>query len=197
MLPDWPSVKSEILRELIEYVEKRKEVYMSHFAECPRSRVFEGTQSNIIRKDGDIDNTVMKQFSTEITYNSDLPDLTFADIFEKLDQVAKEFANKIVAHILETIDKSVEKTGNVVDHAGKPFSADTFFEAIEQVWIEFGPDGKPHLPDFYIHPKMADSVSKTIDAMKADPECEKRMNEIIHRKKEEWDARETSRELVG
>lgn len=198
MLPDWPSVKSEILRELIEYVEKRKEVYMSHFAECPHSRVFEGTQSNIIRKDGDIDNMVMKRFSTEITYsNSDLPDLNFPDIFEKLDQVARELANKMGTHILETIDKSVQKTGNLVDHAGKPFSADTFFEAIEKVWIEFGADGKPKLPYFYINPDMADSVSETIKAMKADPKCEKRMKEIMQRKREEWDAREASRELVG
>jgi hypothetical protein len=64
------------------------------------------------------------------------------------------------------------------------------------VQIAFDEQGNPRLPTLHIGPDLEASASQVLEEASKDPSAQARLNEIIERKREEWNAEQDRRKLV-
>jgi hypothetical protein len=198
MLPDWPKLKQEIRAQLNLFMRERHQVHLGCFSESPQHRIFEGGSTETVRASGQVDETKIKEISAEFSYETEeLSKLTLSDVLAKLDEVAKEMAEKFTASIYENIGEICEKYGNVTEQKGEPFSPESVIESWEKLSIAFDANGKPKFPQIHIHESMKATVAKTLEQLEKDPEYRLRMELLIEKKRLEWNAQEADRKLVG
>lgn len=199
MLPDLPKLKDDIAQIFHTIFINRVNAYLGVIGEVPRCIIKEGSNPVTQRPDDSRDETTLKAASAETIFKSEeIPHLSFEQRIAKLDGAAREMANQISSHAFATINEAVDKVGNVVDAKGKPFSAETVFEILEKIQLDFEEDGVKHKEiDIVIPPAMTDRVKEIMENIHQDAELSKRHEEIIDKKRVEWRAREAARKLVG
>ena len=165
--------------------------------EVARHRLFEGNNSAIVRPDGEEDETEIRRISA----GSEIPSksLLYASLDELLlcyIPVAEDIAYDQEKMFFEVMRKVTEKTGNIVDGRGQPFSYETILEVLKTIQIDFDSDGKPRMPTMMISPEMMPRI-KELSEDPAARKFEKRRQEIVEMKRLEWREREANRTLVG
>ena len=165
--------------------------------EVARHRLFEGYNSAIVRPDGEEDETETRRISAE----SEIPSKSL--LYTSLDEflhcfipAAEDIAYDQEKMFIEVMRKVTEKTGNVVDGRGQPFSYETILKGLETIQIDFDSDGKPRMPTMMVSPTMNPRINELIEDP-AEGKFEKRLQEIIEMKRLEWREREANRTLVG
>ena len=160
----------------------------------PKSCYFEGNKSLIRRPNGREEETEKGHFSerTEIPVEKILYG-SIEDIFEHYEQAAVAMAYEQEKFLLESIDKAVQSTGNVVDAKGQPPSPEMILQLIEKVEINFTEDGKSMTSSFACSPTLWEKLQPLLD----DLVKTKEYKELIERKRNEWRDREANRTLVG
>ena len=120
-----------------------------------------------------------------------------ADIIKYVDGMADQMIGKIVPNMFATLREVTDETGNVVDAGGKPFSFELFLESIEKVQVEFDDvTGEPELPTMFVDPKLFERIRGMLPEWEKNEEYKARYKELIARKRDDWDARESNRKLV-
>jgi hypothetical protein len=104
--------------------------------------------------------------------------------------VAEQYAEAMGATLLRTAEDITDATGNAIDAGGRPLSWDLVLEAYEGTEIAFDDDGQP-TTELVMNPRTA-MLLLTIEKT---PEQEQRYQEIMQRKKDEWDAQQRPRRL--
>jgi hypothetical protein len=94
------------------------------------------------------------------------------------------------------IEEATEKTGNIVDGKGKPFSPEFFLEALDKILIEFDDQGQPYLPTMFVSPELGNRIKDKLPEWESDPNHKKQFDELINKKRAEWNDRESHRKLV-
>ena len=198
MFPDFLKVKGR-LQKMLDY--EMKQAHLSHMgplADIPKSIIFEGNKTVVVREDGSVEEGGLEESRVEIRVElAEVEEMTPEMVLDKINSAAEDMAGKMKKSFYEQIEKSAEEVGNVVDANGQPFSMDLFFEMLEKIDRDFDEDGNPSLLMCPVNPKLYPSVAKVISQSEGDPEDDERYKEIIERKKEEWRARESNRKLVG
>ena len=198
MIPDFPVLKEELNRAITRFMRERFKFHQGPLSDVPQGRVFEGRRNVIVRQDGSVDETKMREVSAATRIAADeMRELHLPKLLEKLDAAAQEMAATQARHFYEMMSEGVQKVGNTVDGGGQRFSAELFLEAIEKIWIEFNADGSPQMPTVHISPNQADDVKRMIERHENEPALKKRFDAIMMKKREEWRAREADRKLVG
>jgi hypothetical protein len=198
VLPDIVSLKSEIAERLSATFRERVNAYLGAVHEMPRNFIKEGRSPAIIRPDGSRDETKLKQTTAEIEIRTaEVPALTLQDRIDKLDTAAREMASQISRNAFAEINRAVEAVGNVVDSGGKRLSADTYLEVLEKMQLDFGEDGKPRGLTVVVPPALRERAAETIKQLRDDPEYKKRYEDLLAKKRREFNAREAARKLVG
>jgi len=82
-------------------------------------------------------------------------------------------------------------TGNVLNAEGKPFSYDMFLDLLDMVEIDFDEKGNPNYPTLIISPQIEEKIKNTKPTLVQI----KREQEIVARKKAEFDAKKRTRRL--
>jgi hypothetical protein len=108
-----------------------------------------------------------------------------------LDMVRKQ-----TGFALERLDEDIPKSQSV-DAKGKKLDVELILQMLETIQLEFYPDGGPHelhVVGGLFSPERLKAVD---EEFQNNPELQKRHDDLIARKREEWRAREASRKLVG
>lgn len=199
MLPDLPKLKDDIAQVFHLIFTNHLNTYLGVVGEVPRCIIKEGSNPVIQRQDDSRDETTLKAASAETIFKSEeIPHLSFEQRIAKLDGAAREMAKQISSHAFAKINVAVDSVGNLVDAKGKPFSAETFFEVLEKIQLDFEEDGGKHKEiSVVIPPAMTARVKETMEQIHQDAELSRRHKEIIDKKRVEWRAREAARKLVG
>lgn len=192
-----PQLEEELEELVGKFVENAVKVRAPLTGEADRHRAFEGHRSAIVRTDGEIDQTEFREFRAE----SEIPKKTLLystlnEILECFLPMVESMANDHEKMFLEVMQQATEKTGNVVDGRGKPFSLEMFLEVLEKIQIDFDADGNPRMPTLTISPPMEAKIKKLINDQ-GNSGFENKQKEIIDRKRIEWRDREANRTLVG
>jgi hypothetical protein len=196
MLPDFPKAKEKILEALGERIRARS--LSSFFRDVKRQTCYEGDRHRIVRDDGSVAEGEFKEASGIITLDLSLSDsITEEDIIAKVDTAAQDMGSQMERHFFGEIYKSVEEVGNIIDAAGKPFTAEIYLEALERIQLDFSQPGSPHLPTLVCSPKTGAIMKEELQRLNTDPELARRYCELIVQKWNEWRERESSRKLVG
>ena len=98
--------------------------------------------------------------------------------------------------LFEKINEGVKKTGNTFSADGRPLNKEDFLKAFVKIQIDFEEDGSPILPTIVMHPQAMAKMKKELETWESDTGFNRRYEEIIAKKKKEWDDRESNRKLV-
>ena len=101
--------------------------------------------------------------------------------------------------VIEAITLSTEKTGNIIDGKGEKFSEDLMYKALESMAHSFGPDGQWEAPSLVVSPEQMKRIvehekSRTPEERAA---FDKRLKNLIIKKKAEHDSEQAGRILAG
>ena len=194
MLPDFPEEKSKLMDEWTKYLERKQNALLGPFSAPRYFTHHEGNRWRIERSDGSVSESEYEELKGELTVSiEEATTLTPEQIASKLDDIAESMASQATASIFETLREAADGVGNSINANGRPFSKELFLELLSRVSIDFDPDGNPQMPMMIVPPGFDKSL---FDEWDKDPELAKRHDEIMRRKKEEFDAREASRKLV-
>lgn len=101
-----------------------------------------------------------------------------AMVFELADAFGSQLTQGMLTHISEICDAS----GQVIDAEGRDF-IDVIIETLETIEMSFNEDGEPNLT-VVVHPSTAEKLRNK----KPTPEQEERIQQILERRREEWNA---------
>jgi len=115
---------------------------------------------------------------------------------ENIKSAAEEMKKEKARLFFEKMKEVTDRTGNVVDAKGQPFSFELFVDSIKKIWIEFDESGRPHMPTMVVSPEIGEKLRVLLPEWKKNPEYKKIIDEIIEAKRKEWNDRESHRKLV-
>jgi|HubBroStandDraft_2_1064218.scaffolds.fasta_scaffold350273_2 hypothetical protein len=156
---------------------------------------FEGRAHTMARADASISEVDMAPVSAEIrvAQGSRLSEFTREVLQAHLIGVARQMAQGMSDHFFEVIDRGTQEAGMVVDAKGQPLTEDLFLDLIEKMEHTFNEDGSWNPPTMVMAPEMAERLkgAQTSEA------AQKRLSEILERKRDEFLRRQAGRILAG
>lgn len=196
MLPDFPKLKDkceDALTRLMRDLARKDGL----IAMIPVGRDFEGDKMSSGQVDGNVRDSEYTTIQSETSISKEeVIEKGFGAYIERAQNVAEDMKRQQTQMIFRQLKEATEATGNVVDNKGGPLTQDTYLQAIETVWIEFADDGKPQMPSLVTGPELYKKLEVLFPQWLADPAFNKRLEEILAKKKKEWDDREGNRKLV-
>lgn len=159
-----------------------------------RFHYFEGNKSLIRRPSGEEEETEKRYSSgkTEIPVEEVLYG-NIENIFKHYEQAAVGVSYEQEEFLHESVNKTVQNTGNVINAKEQPLSPEMILQLMEKVEINFTEDGKSMMSSFVCSPILGEKLQPLLD----DLEKTKEYKELIERKRSEWRDREANRILVG
>lgn len=196
MLPDFPNIKRKHREAVNEYLQAqvRQDPLLSEIRE---KRHFEGNRFSSIAVAGESTKSTYRKVSSQYSIRREdvIAKGTMAFI-ENIPNVAEEIKKQKAKLLFDRLNEVTAQTGNRVDAKGGPLTFELFMELLEKIVIEFDGHGNPILPTLIISPEMGAKLKHKLPEWDANPECKKRFDEIIERKRKEWNDRESDRKLV-
>ncbi len=193
MLPDFIKVKRDLsLRNsdgLSSAIEQN-----SLLSKIRKYRIHEGNRWTLYREDGSQETKSPQSVLSEVMFDlNEINRRGEAAIREVEYKAGSEVREKSHKLLFDRLDETLEATGNSIDMGGRPLTAEALLEMHEAVDFSFDDDGKWERPEFY---PQTEKLKKELERLEAEPHLKKRLNEIIERKKEQWDVRQANRKLV-
>ena len=133
------------------------------------------------------------EISTKVTSELDaVRDGDYEQLHAAMFESADVMARQLVGHLIETMGKVTEGTGNVVDAGGRSFGFDVFYEAIERMELSLDENDELVMPTIVMNPA---DVEKLRDLPDLTDDQQQKMDELKARNKEEALARRRRRRL--
>lgn len=197
MLPDFPTAKAEANSILMKYLHQRIHLHLGFFGQIPRSQIPEGDKTRLVRADGTVDNTAFEKIEASGKIDVDPQSrVDLQHVIKNLDRMAKEIAAQQTKSIIAKVEQAAQSSGNVVNADKQNSAAHMLNDMLEKLAIDFDAAGEPILPCMV----CGEKAFRTLIAGKAEIESDqveqRRKEDILRRKKKEYDARESDRRLV-
>ncbi len=194
MLPDFLKTKEKLEKMLNSERKKAELLHLGPVADTPKSMIFEGNKTIIIRQDGSCEELEMEQTTSRLEVKwEEVETMTHEMVLDKINGPAEEMAKKLKRSFYETLSETAEEVGNVTSLGGEPLTIDVFLEMLEEMHISFDEEGNPSGLTFAASPELRPALVEIISQTEADP----RYQELMERKREEERVRENNRKLVG
>ena len=196
MLPDFPALKRKLAR-----LQRLRMMQAHKSRSLPLSNVGmfhipEGDRVMLIDEDGIESEIQMKLHRSTISItDEEVETLTPEQILQRFDKAARDLAEQTHRTFFESLDRTAESAGNVVEYRGE-ISADDFLKMLDTVSIDFDERGKPLLPTVVCGKDVFTQMAKVKAATEDDPEFDRRYKRLMIKKHEEWRDRESRRKLV-
>jgi hypothetical protein len=122
---------------------------------------------------------------------SDIVNSNFEALVLNLDDAADQGLKSLMPQLFANLSRVCAATGNVVDGKGQPFSFDRVLDVLDKIQIDFDEAGNPEMPMMVLSPELFAKIR-----MQPPTEVQiKRREEIINRKREEFNARRRTRQI--
>lgn len=200
MLPDYPATKRYLQKEFTAAIKKEnKKDPITSLIQVRQS--YEGNTFAFTTDDGFLQSGTYKDLSTKF-------EISKAEVlkrgpeayFSRVQQIAKEWAEKQSRLFFQMMDEVTETTGNVVNAKSKPLSPELILAALDKVAISFDEFGNAILPALVVHPDKLEGMKKEFQKYESDPlftlKYKLKYKLIIDKKRQEWFDRESDRKLV-
>lgn len=197
MLPNFTKAKVAIKQKFNDYFDSRIRYYNPQFSEADVSIVHEGTGTETVNADSNFHHEMTFE-KTEASVTTTIDELINdpLSVFKMIDEMAKQTADQQAKIIYDTISDVTEKSGNVTRRKGK-VTPETIFEMYEKVLIAFDDEGNPQMPQIHAGTNMLEEIESALKQIQTDSKLSKQFNELMERKKKNWNDRENNRKLVG
>lgn len=197
MQEKYPELESEIQTSLFRFVLQIADQNSPITGDIASHPIFEGDKSEMLREDGDCDEINMREFTTEnIIPRKTILYGTLREVVDVFKPIGEAMASDKEKLMLDLMEVTTEKTGNIVDGRGKPLSHEMILEVFEKIQIDFDDNGVAKMPTIVASPAMEKKFEELFKGPQA-AEFQKKFDALMDRKKAEWRAREADRVLVG
>jgi len=196
MLPDFPKIKKKHVEAINKYLKEL--IYQDPlFSGIRVEHHFEGSRMSYKTVDGEPNETEYQAASSEFQVKrEDVIAKGAMAYVENLRDAAEEMKRQKAGYFFEKMKEVTDKTGNVVNGKGHPFSFELFVESIKKIWIDFDEDGKPIMPTMVVSPELGEKLRVILPEWEKNPEYKKTIDDVIDKKRKEWNDRESHRKLV-
>jgi len=192
MLPDFLALKIELAKEQAYAIthDRSGEPLLS---QIPNYITHEGKGFTVRREDGSHEKIDYRLMSGEI-------EIAFKDIQQKGERAIREAMTPAKSEINQNQRKALFETLNrtvpSLDAGGRPISAELILEMWESMDFSFDEAGNWKRPIIIINPIQAPRVKKELERLENEQVLLTRFEELLSRKKRDWDDREADRKLV-
>jgi len=167
------------------------------FSQIRRGHYHEGDRWAISQPDGTVDESEFTQIAEKYTIEpKDVIEKGPSAIIENQLKLAEKVRRKHYELFIRKMQAVTEKTGNLVDAQGHPFTPELFLELLEKVEIDFDDQGRPRLPALVVSPELATRIKEKMPEWETNQDYKKAFEDLIKKKKQQWDDRESYRKLV-
>jgi hypothetical protein len=196
MFPDYPKLKIEIKKrfELLTYQKSRADPLLGFMRTI---KIKEGNKMIYHTVDGKRMETSFTRFQSAFRISDeDIIEKGVEGLVEIADNIGSDMKSKVGKKVISDFNKITAKTGNVVDAKGKELSQDMLLEVINKMELSFDDAGNPHMPTMFVNPEVAEKIKDKIPEWEKDEEHKKKFDDLIKKKRDEWNDRESNRKLV-
>jgi hypothetical protein len=196
MLPDFAETK-RLFSHFFQSYMRRKVRQISPFGMVPVRHYHEGRAMKVTRDDQSESKSDMQRLSTEFFLKLDeIEGLTLEKVIQKFDARIVDMANKQANFIRERISSEVPQN-QTVGSKGRKLDAELVLEMKDKMQVQFNPDGTPQ-EIYFDGPLFTPEAIAAVELeFRNSPELQKRHEDLMTKKREEWRAREADRKLVG
>ena len=198
MLPDYPKVKTRLMEFFTKVAEEAHNRRLGIFGTVKSSIMHEGEADVIIREDGSVDEIIPRAVKASAFIPASSPnvdDLNCEQIIKSFSEVGRSLADSKARVIVESIERSSAKVGNIVGPNSDP--VEQFFEMVGKTWIDFDRQRRPKWPQLVVGSKeMAEAFRQTMKRIDSTPDLRLRMELLLEQKRRQFLDREASRKLV-
>jgi hypothetical protein len=196
MFPDFPKIKLEVKKNFEEHLRKQS-VSDPLVGSITQVLVHEGDKLIYHTVEGDKKETTFNKIQSEFTMkNDEIIDKGAKALVSTINEIAGDFQNQIGNNILAKLEDTTKETGNIIDGKGQEISPDLIIKALEKMPIDFDEEGNPYMPTLFVSPEMGKKIGDKIPEWEKDETHKRRVDELMLKKKEEWNDRESNRKLV-
>jgi len=195
MLPDFPLLKDKILR----VINRRTTEDMLSDPLLSQAHHINHHEGN--RFDGFSD-----EGSGEHDYHTAEHNISFSTselisdgigvIVRQLPGTAAVMVDQAKKGMFSTFRKAAEISGNVVACVDGEPTPDSMLALYERTWLDFDTRGLPKLDSITIVSNKPEATQRAREQLLSDPTYRRRFEELIEKKRTEWNNRESSRRLV-
>jgi hypothetical protein len=197
MLPDYPAIKEKMNRRLRQILKATQHRHLGPFAQIKEIHVPEGHGTTLTREDGSKESVSFEHVQVMAELKGDPEKCTAGDLVGVMNELAEKLADERIKQFFDVTNRAVKQVGNDLKREPGESTVDSIFRSLEGVWIDFNDDGTPRLPTLLAGKATADSLAKAFSDIETMPELRRRYDDIMERKREEWRARESARNMVG
>lgn len=195
MLPDFPRLKNKLYKLFLLGMYYEPLNISPLLGMIKKRAIREGNVHSIIQENNKRI-TELKRFSTTLSFKMDeILDLPLEKIYERYKAVALELGKQKAQQMYTEIDKIVNEVGNVVSTRGRPMSPEILFELFDKMHIDFNSDGSIIWPAFVGNKQTAEKFIQLLKELEQEP-YKTMMENIIEKKRMEFNDRESNRKLV-
>jgi hypothetical protein len=196
MLPDYTETKKLFGRFFQTYM-RQKARTISPLADVQTRFLHEGRSMRVKRPDDSESNSEVQLFSSTMEVRIDeIPDFTLEKAIAKFDEMVLDMARQQTGFALGRISEEIPST-QTVNAKGKTLDAEMVLEMFEAIQLEFYPDGRPHELHVIGGLFTPERMRAVDEEFANNRELQRRRDDLIEKKREDWRAREASRKLVG
>jgi hypothetical protein len=196
MLPDFTETKHLFSRFFQTYM-RRKMREMSPFGMVQVRHYHDGRAMKVVRDDQSESKSDMQRLSTELHIKLDeIEGLTLNNVIQKFDVMIADMVSKQANLVRERIGSEMPES-QTIDAKGRKLDAELVLEMKEKMQIQFNPDGTQQEIFFDGHLFTPEAIAAVKQEFQNSPELQKRHEDLMTKKREEWRAREADRKLVG
>jgi hypothetical protein len=158
--------------------------------------IHEGRGTAIIRKDTERDDVEMKEASAEIRFSrEEIEHFTMDNALAAIQEMAEQLGKHQSKTMFEMMDKVTQKSGNVVQGKGA-MTNELIIETLSKMDHDFR-DGRSSGISIVVSPEMIKHMDKLQDEFRSSPELQKKYNDMMAKKYDEYRDREMDRTLAG
>ena len=198
MLPNYIKIREKISSFYKMYLSELRKNQLGPLNEIEGSCVFEGRTVELKRCDGEIDLTEIKTFKTPFNFEyADVEKLSFDDIMKKIQVASKDMTSQYVGHLIEILEETTAKTGNIVGYKDNVITPENILELLDKMYMDFDKNLQPTKKVILVNKIAEEQIKRALDQIEKDPVLKTKLEEITERKRREHIERENNRELVG
>lgn len=198
-LPRYRQLKVKLSKLFVDIFTNAAKSELGPFQEARKFRQHEG---KVLRHNTLDNNEKQRQinyqvFTTEYKVEyAKVPSTKPEEIIALMQQKGKEFGTAQAKHGYSVMTQVTEEMGNVVNNKNQPFTIDSYLEVMDKIQIDFDNEGKPVWPTMVVAPGNFEKAKSVIREMETNPKARERMEKILVKKKETYDADQARRKLV-
>jgi hypothetical protein len=191
ILPEYERAQFEFLNDAVTKLMAAKDELYGSIPTAEPSEVLPVTQNTM--PSGEIVQSQPLLVKAVVFFQwDDIRSCNLDALAEQVDRAAEERLAQVMPHFFDIFHRTSAAAGTAADAGGRPFSFELYLEALERIELQFDREGNPILPTLIMHPSMAEQARSQPPIT---PEQQKAMDDLIERKRTEFNARRRHRKL--